>query len=110
MTDVLRQLETTIAARRDAGVDASYVAKLNAGGTPLVARKFGEEAVELIVAALSQDDAALVAEASDVIFHLFVLLKARGIAFAEVEAELMRRTGTSGLAEKAARTTAARKA
>lgn len=104
MTDILRQLESTIAARRGADADTSYVARLNAGGVPLIARKFGEEAVEAVVAALAQDKAALTAEAADVIFHLLVLLNAKGISLADVEAELARREGTSGLVEKAART------
>ena len=104
VTDILRQLESTIAARRGADADTSYVAKLNAGGVPLIARKFGEEAVEAVVAALAQDKAALTAEAADVLFHLIVLLNAKGISLADVEAELARREGTSGLAEKAART------
>ena len=104
VTDILRQLESTIAARRSADADMSYVARLNAGGVPLIARKFGEEAVEAVVAALAQDKAALTAEAADVIFHLIVLLNAKGISLADVEAELARREGTSGLAEKAART------
>ena len=104
MTDILRQLESTIAARRGADASTSYVARLNAGGVPLIARKFGEEAMEAVVAALAQDKAALTAEAADVIFHLLVLLNAKGIALSDVEAELARREGTSGLAEKAART------
>ena len=104
MTDILRQLESTIAARHGADADTSYVARLNAGGVPLIARKFGEEAVEAVVAALAQDKAALTAEAADVIFHLLVLLNAKGISLADVEAELARREGTSGLVEKAART------
>lgn len=104
VTDILRQLESTIAARRGADANTSYVARLNAGGVPLIARKFGEEAMEAVVAALAQDKAALTAEAADVIFHLLVLLNAKGIALSDVEAELARREGTSGLAEKAART------
>ena len=104
VTDILRQLESTIAARHGADADTSYVARLNAGGVPLIARKFGEEAVEAVVAALAQDKAALTAEAADVIFHLLVLLNAKGISLADVEAELARREGTSGLVEKAART------
>jgi phosphoribosyl-ATP pyrophosphohydrolase len=104
VTDTLRQLESTIAARRSADADTSYVARLNTGGVPMIARKFGEEAVEAVVAALAQDKAALTAEAADVIFHLLVLLNAKGISLADVEAELARREGTSGLAEKAART------
>lgn len=100
---MLRQLELTIASRRAAEADQSYVATLNAGGIGLIARKFGEEAVEAVVAALSQDEAALTCEAADVIFHLLVLLNARGVSLADVEAELVRREGTSGIAEKAAR-------
>jgi phosphoribosyl-ATP pyrophosphohydrolase len=104
VTEILRQLETTIAVRRDGDPATSYVAKLNAGGIPLIARKFGEEAVETVVAALSADKTALTAEAADVIFHLLVLLKAKDVTLADVEAELARREGTSGIAEKAART------
>jgi phosphoribosyl-ATP pyrophosphohydrolase len=104
VTETLRQLEATIAARRMAPADTSYVARLNAGGVPLMARKFGEEAIETIVAALSDDKGALTAEAADVIFHLLVLLNAKDVSLADVEAELARREGTSGLAEKAART------
>ncbi len=104
MTETLRQLESTIAARRDADPTASYVAKLYVGGIPLIARKLGEEAVETVVAALSQDNQALTGEAADLLFHLLVLLNAKGIALADVEAELVRREGTSGIAEKAART------
>lgn len=101
--DILRQLETNIAARRNDDPARSYVAKLNIGGVPLMARKLGEEAVETIVAALSGDKAALTAEAADVIFHLLVLLDAKGVSLADVEAELLRRQGVSGIAEKAAR-------
>ncbi len=91
--------------RRDSGMaDESYVAKLQHGGMPLIARKLGEEAVETVVAALAQDDAALTSEAADLLFHLLVMLEARNITLADVEAELARRQGTSGIAEKAART------
>lgn len=100
---MLRQLEMTIASRSAADADKSYVALLNAGGIGMIARKFGEEAVEAVVAGLSQDKAALTSEAADVIFHLLVLLNARGVTLADVEAELARREGTSGITEKAAR-------
>jgi phosphoribosyl-ATP pyrophosphohydrolase len=103
VTETLRQLELTIAARRRADPATSYVAKLHAGGIPLIARKLGEEAVETVVAALSQDNQALTGEAADLIFHLLVLLDAKGISLADVEAELARREGVSGIAEKAAR-------
>ncbi len=103
MTDTLRQLEATIAERRAADPASSYVAKLNAGGVALMARKLGEEAVETVVAALSGDEAELTDEAADLIFHLLVLLQARGVTLSDVERELMRREGVSGIAEKAAR-------
>ena len=69
----------------------------------VIARKLGEEAVEAVVAALTDNRDELVGEAADVLFHLLVLLAEKGIPLAEVMAELDRREGTSGLAEKAAR-------
>ena len=104
MTDTLDKLAATIAARRGADPVSSYVAKLLAGGAPLAARKLGEEAVETVVAALSGDRAELTSEAADLLFHLLVLLETRGVPLAEVLAELDRREGVSGIAEKAART------
>jgi phosphoribosyl-ATP pyrophosphohydrolase len=99
----LERLEATIAARRGGDPDASYVAKLNASGLGKIAQKLGEEATETVIAALEGDDRAMVGEAADLLFHLLVLLDHKGIAFAEVLAELDRREGTSGIAEKAAR-------
>ena len=101
--DTLARLESTIAQRRTAAADDSYVARLNSRGVPVIARKLGEESVEAIVAALSGTREELVGEAADVLFHLLVLLGAKGVPLAEVMAELERREGTSGLAEKAAR-------
>ena len=103
MTDPLSRLATTIAARRGADPATSYVARLVAGGAPLTARKLGEEAVETIVAALSGDAGSVTAEAADLLFHLLVLLEVRGVAITDVLAELERREGVSGIAEKAAR-------
>jgi phosphoribosyl-ATP pyrophosphohydrolase len=103
VTDTLTQLSRTIAARRDADPATSYVAKLHAGGPPLIARKLGEEAVETVIAALTGDAKDLTGEAADLIFHLLVLLDAKGVPFADVTAELERREGVSGIAEKAAR-------
>ncbi len=103
MTETLRKLETIIAARRNGDPAMSYVAKLNAGGIPLIARKLGEEAVETVVAALSHGKAELTAEAADMIFHLLVLLNAKGVTLADVEAELAQREGVSGIVEKAGR-------
>ena len=99
----LERLEATIAARFGADPGSSYVARLNARGLPVIARKLGEEATEAVVAALSGSDEELTGEAADVLFHLLVLLQARGIALADVMAELDRREGVSGLDEKAAR-------
>jgi len=94
-----------IVAKRAANADpsSSYTAKLLADGVERCARKFGEEAVEAVVAALGQDDKALTGEAADVLYHLLVLLKARGISLDAVMAELEGRTRQSGLEEKAGR-------
>jgi phosphoribosyl-ATP pyrophosphohydrolase len=104
MSDTLARLEATIAARRGADPASSYVASLFAKGRPRIARKLGEEAVEAVVAALAEDEAALTGEAADLIFHLMVLLNEAGIPLADVLAELDRREGVSGHDEKAART------
>ena len=104
MSDILADLAQTIADRRGADLSLSYVAKLLAGGTPLAARKLGEEAVETIVAALSGDKAELTAEAADLLFHLLILLESRDVTLDTVLAELDRREGVSGLTERAART------
>ena len=101
--DTLSRLAATIAARRGADPETSWVAKLNARGVPVIAKKLGEEAVETVIAALSGSREELVGEAADTIFHLLVLLDAKGVSLEEVLAELDRRDGTSGIAEKAAR-------
>ena len=101
--DTLSRLAATIAARRDADPGSSWVAKLNARGVPVIARKLGEEAIETVVAALSGSREELIGEAADTLFHLLVLLDAKGVAWDEVLAELERREGTSGIAEKASR-------
>ena len=92
-----------VAARAEASPDESWTAKLLAKGPEKCAEKFGEEAVEAVIEAVRGDRARLTAEAADVIFHLLVMLAARDVALADVEAELARREGLSGLAEKAAR-------
>ena len=99
----LERLEAVIAARRAADPSSSYVAKLNARGVPKIAQKVGEEAVEAVIAAMADDREGLVGEAADLLFHLLVLLSAKGVPLAEVLAELDRREGTSGIAEKASR-------
>ncbi len=99
----LDDLARIIAARADAEAESSYTASLLAKGAPRCAKKFGEEAVELAIAAVAQDEAAVRAEAADVLYHLLVLLRSRGVALADVMEELERRTAQSGLAEKASR-------
>jgi phosphoribosyl-ATP pyrophosphohydrolase len=101
--DTLRRLAATIRARRLQNSDTSYTSKLLDGGSELCARKFGEEAIETVVAGISQSPQALTAEAADVLYHLLVLLESRGVAFDDVLAVLDARSGVSGLAEKAAR-------
>jgi phosphoribosyl-ATP pyrophosphohydrolase len=99
----IHDLAATIDARSSASGDASYTRKLLDKGPAHCARKLGEEAVETVIAAVEGDRDALVAESADLIYHLLVLLKSRGVALADVEAALAKRTGTSGLEEKAAR-------
>ena len=102
--DTLLRLEATIRDRLAAADPAaSYVAQLHARGLPEIARKLGEEAVEAVVAALSGSRKELTSEAADLLFHLLVLLAEKDLALAEVLAEIERREGLSGIAEKAAR-------
>ena len=99
----LDRLAATIAARKGADPDTSWTAKLLASGPEKCAEKFGEEAVEAIIEAVKGDRARLTAEAADVVYHLLVMLAARDVTLDDVLAELERREGQSGLAEKAAR-------
>lgn len=99
----IQRLAATIESRKAADPDSSWTAKLLAKGPEKCAEKFGEEAVEAIIEAVKGDRDRLTCEAADVIFHLLVMLTARGVSLAEVEAELTRREGRSGIAEKAAR-------
>lgn len=102
-TSFLTRLEATIAERSSGDPSVSYVARLNAKGIAKIAQKVGEEGVETVIAAMADDRAGLVGEAADLIFHLLVLLNAKKVPLADVLAELARREGTSGIAEKAAR-------
>lgn len=102
-TDTLRRLEATIATRMSASPDSSYVAKLNAKGTAKIAQKVGEEATEVVIAAMSGVSEELVSESADLLFHLLVLLQAQGVSLEDVLAELNAREGLSGLDEKASR-------
>lgn len=99
----LERLAATIASRKGADPDTSWTAKLLAKGPEKCAEKFGEEAVEAIIEAVKGDRARLTSEAADVLYHLLVMLAARDVTLAEVLAELDRREGTSGVAEKASR-------
>ena len=100
----LEQLETLVRVRlADGDPTSSYVADVAAKGRSALARKLGEEAVETVIAAMQDDDRALIGEAADLVFHLTLLLAERGLGWAEIIAELARRRGTSGHAEKAAR-------
>lgn len=104
MTDILDRLEALIAERlKDGSAKSSYVAKQVAKGRLKLAEKLGEEAVETVIAAVAQDDKALVGEAADLIFHLLILLGERGISLNAVRAELESREGRSGIDEKAGR-------
>jgi phosphoribosyl-ATP pyrophosphohydrolase len=103
MRDTLNRLETVIAERRGASADSSYVASLFAKGREKIAQKVGEEATETVIASLSGDSAKLTSEAADLLFHLLVLLAEGGVTFDDVLAELDRRDGVSGIAEKASR-------
>ena len=99
----IHDLAATIDARAASGGDVSYTRKLLDKGPEHCAKKSGEEAVETVIAAIENDRAHLISESADVLFHLLVLLKSRGVSLADVEAALAQRTGMSGLEEKAAR-------
>ncbi len=99
----LDDLARTIAERAVAGADKSYTSALLSKGAAHCAKKFGEEAVELAIAAAAQDDVAVRSEAADVLYHLLVVLRSRDVALADVIGELERRTQRSGLEEKASR-------
>ena len=100
---VLHDLAATIQSRKGADPDTSWTAKLFAKGPEKCAEKFGEEAIEAIIEAVKGDRDRLVSEAADALYHLLVMLAARDLTLADVEAELARRHGTSGIAEKAGR-------
>ncbi|MGX1744257.1 phosphoribosyl-ATP diphosphatase [Bosea sp. NPDC055353] len=102
-TFTLSDLEARIAERASASPEESWTAKLLAAGPERAAKKFGEEAVEAVIAAVKGDRAELIAESADVLYHLLVVLKARDVALRDVLSQLEARTARSGLAEKAAR-------
>ncbi len=100
---VLDALFAVIEARKGGDPGASYSAKLLAEGAAAAAAKLGEEAVETVIAGVSEDATRLASESADLLYHLLVLWAARGLAPEVVWAALAARRGTSGLAEKAAR-------
>ena len=99
----LHDLALTIDVRAASGGEGSYTRKLLDKGTEHCAKKLGEEAVETVIAAVENDRDRLIAETADLLFHLLVLLKSRGVRLEDVEATLAQRTSRSGLEEKAAR-------
>jgi phosphoribosyl-ATP pyrophosphohydrolase len=101
--DVLARIANTIASRRNADPQSSYVASLFAKGDDAIAKKIGEEATETVMAAKDGDPSRITSEVADLWFHCMVLLARHGLTPADVIAELERREGTSGHAEKAAR-------
>jgi len=105
--ETLQNLERVVASRKSEAPDRSYTSRLLAGGVPAIGAKVTEEAGELVEAAALESDERVVSEAADLIYHMLVLLACRGIGLSQVEDELARRFGISGLVEKAARTPAA---
>jgi phosphoribosyl-ATP pyrophosphohydrolase len=99
----LHDLERRVKSRAQASADVSYTRKLLDRGVAHCAKKLGEEAIETVIAAIKEDRERLILEAADLIYHLLVVLEARGIALADVETELAERTRQSGLQEKASR-------
>ncbi|HXQ12694.1 MAG TPA: phosphoribosyl-ATP diphosphatase [Caulobacteraceae bacterium] len=102
-SDILARLEAVVASRKGTDPASSYTAQLLAGGPQRAAKKFGEEAVEAALAAVSGDPDALAAESADVIYHWLVMLAAAGVSLDQVAAKLEAREGRSGLEEKASR-------
>lgn len=102
--ETLAKLEALLEERKSADPEKSYVARLYHKGDKKIAQKVGEEAVETAMAVAAGDNEELVAESADLLFHLMVLLHARGLSLGDVAVELARREGLSGLEEKASRT------
>ena len=99
----LDELARTIDQRAGANAETSYTRSLLDKGAAHCARKFGEEAIELAIAAAAQDESAVRAEAADVLYHLLVVLRARGVALSSVMDELGKRSRQTGHQEKASR-------
>ena len=101
--DVFDRLVARITLNRNADPATSYVAKLTGKGRAKIAQKLGEEAVETVIAAMGEDRGEIVGEATDLVFHLALLLVDAGLSFDDIRTELVRREGVSGLVEKASR-------
>ncbi len=101
--EVLDRLHAVVLSRRNADPGVSHSARLLSRGTPKVAQKFGEEAVECLIEAVARNKPAVITESADVLYHLMVLWVDAGVAPDDVWAELTRREGVSGIAEKASR-------
>lgn len=101
--DILQRLKETIESRKQAAPDSSYVAKLFHKGEDAILKKVGEEATEVVIAAKGGDNGQLVYETADLWFHCMVLLAQHGLSADDVLAELARREGVSGIAEKQSR-------
>jgi phosphoribosyl-ATP pyrophosphohydrolase len=99
----LSDLEAIVAERARSGDPSSWTAKLVAGGMERAAKKLGEEAVETVIAAVGGDTKAVVSESADLVYHWLVVLNLAGVPLSDVLDELARRTGASGIAEKASR-------
>lgn len=99
----LTDLEKIIAARARSGDPGSWTAKLFAGGMEKAAKKLGEEAVETVIAAVKGDAKGVISESADLLYHWLVVLAIAGVSTSDVLAELERRTGQSGMSEKASR-------
>ena len=102
-TFTLNDLAVRVKERAAASPETSYTRKLLDRGVGPCAKKFGEEAVETVIAAIENDRAHLIAESADLLYHLLVLLKSRGVTLQDIEGVLAQRTSMSGLEEKAAR-------
>ena len=103
-SEILERLYSVIESRKGGDPKSSYTARLLSQGTPEIAKKVGEEAVETITAALAAEDQHIIAESADLLYHLLVLWAEKGISPEDVWAELLRRERSSGIDEKAART------
>lgn len=102
-TTVLHDLYTTIHSRKGGDASSSYTAKLFTKGTAKIAQKVGEEAVEVVIAAMQKDAGEVISESADLLFHLMVLWADRGVSIDDVLQELKQRRGTSGIDEKKSR-------